>query len=330
MYLPTFRVDIRAATLVTALTITALLTACSSNSPASSPQALNTFEPLGDPGVPAPNIPCRFFPQEQAEIDGRFYSPLWGPIRSDMIRVEALTETGLEAIDNRECPGTLPENVYEITGVPVEQVFAEIRHTKNSGGGNRSDPLACHFKNHVYTFTAVGAEPPPPPFGRPTQEPWSEGSPTPVPVLTESGPLVELSPEGLLAAGWPGLDLQMPDGRKVYWDSGIRISYQGREYRFSGDLPLWSAGDRLRVPIESLDQVDIVFVQYLEDRWPEGLASAAPHLLTDGEVEDRIKLYRILDRPAEEVIIIDPCPTFPDNLQPDNIMFWGRISAAQQ
>lgn len=269
--------------------------------------------------------PCRFISGQQVQIDGNTYEPLWGPMRSDILRTSAFSETELVAIDDRECPSSLPDNIHEIADIPLDQVFAEIRHTKNIGGGNHSNPLACHFINEVYTFTAEGAAESPPPFGRPTTEPWSEGSPTPVPTAPVDGPIVELTSEGLLEAGWPYMELVAPNGNKVYWDSGIKVSYKGRVYRFSTTHTLIEGGGRFQLPIDETDQIDIIFVEYREDRWPEGLAKAMPHLLTDGEVEDRVRLLRPLSRSSDEVIIIDPCPTYPKNLQPNNVMFWGRV-----
>lgn len=269
---------------------------------------------------------CRFFPGEQVQVEGNTYTPIWGPMRSDILRTEAFSKTDLVASDNRECAGPLPGNIYEIAGVPLEQVFVEIRQSKDTNGGNSTSPIACHFTNEVYTFTAVGADESPPPFSRPTTPPWSEGSPTPTPSAPLDGPIVELSSAGLLAAGWPYMKLVAPDGRKVYWDSGIRVRYKGTEYRFSANHTLDDRFLSSHLPLDETDQIDIIFVHYTEDRWPAGLAKSLPHLLTDGRIDDRVKLLRLLDRPSEEVIIIDPCPTFPTNLQPDNIMFWGRVS----
>lgn len=271
---------------------------------------------------------CRFLPNTQAQVDGKTYSPLWGPMRSDILRTAAFRETDLQATDDRECPGLLPGNIHEIAGVPLDEIFVEVRHTKNTNGSNHTFSVACHFTNEAYVFTAVGAAESPPPFSRPPGEPWSEGSPTPTPRAPVDGPLVELTSEGMLEAGWPYLELFAPDGRKVYWDSGLKLLYKGREYHLSATRRDDREGRP--EPIEEItDQIDIIFVEYTENRWPEGLAKSLPHLLTDGKVEDRIRLLRPLDRPSQEVIIIDPCPTFPTNLQPDNIVFWGRVFPPQ-
>lgn len=268
--------------------------------------------------------PCRFSAGQEVEVNGNTYSPLWGPMRSDILRTDAFSKTDLVAVDTRECKSSVPSSIHEIAGVPVEQIFVEFRHTKNMNGANHSFPLACHFVNEVYTFTAIDAEESPPPFSRPTSVPWSEGSPTPVPTAPTDGPFVELSSEGLLAAGWPYFELFAPNGNKVYWDSGIKVRYNGRAYRFSSSMTLNGDGN-FEVPLDETDQINIIFPRYSEDRWPEGLAKAFPHLLTDGQVEDRVRLLRPLDRSHDDVIIIDPCPTYPNNLQPENVVFWGRI-----
>lgn len=334
---------------VMALTAACTSTASDAGNPTSSLDTATPAEPSPQPSAeptrlaPQPTAtpssetvstsiprPIRCLPiSPQVEINGITYVPLWGPMRSDIVRTAAFRETNLEAADKRACSGALPASIHEIAGVPIEQMFVEVRETKNNNGSNSSFPVACNFVNEVYTFTAVNAVESPPPFSRPTSEPWSEGSPTPTPSLPTNGPVVDLTAEGLLDAGWPYLELVAPDSRKVYWDSGMRVRYKGVEYRFSANHTLDDRQGRFQLPLEEVDQIDIILVKYIENRWPEGLARSLPHLLTDGRVGDHVRLLRLLDRPSEEVIIIDPCPTFPNNLQPDNVIFWGRVFPPQ-
>ena len=52
-------------------------------------------EPTTDPTVLAElqeRYKCRFLPESLVEIDGNFYSPLWGPMRSDILRTEAFAD----------------------------------------------------------------------------------------------------------------------------------------------------------------------------------------------------------------------------------------------
>ena len=283
----------------------------------------------GSPGSPtAPTLggDCHVPPPPQVEINGVFYEPLWGPVRSDITQMNAISSTTLKAEDNRKCPFNVPDNVNQISGVPIDQMFVEIRDASNMNGGNASTPLACHHPYEAYVFTAVGSEESPSPFSRPTATPSSGTTPTPTPppAPPTNGPLVELSSQGLLDAGSPYIYLQAPDGRYVSWDSGIRIMYKGREYHFSNNRPL-DDHSSLRIPLDDLVPIELIRVQYVEDRWPIGLAKALPFLLKSGEAEDWVRIYRPKDRSAEDVIVVDPCPTYPDDLQPNNLVFWGRI-----
>ncbi len=321
------------ALLITALF--ALAAACSSepSSAPGTPEAVGslaptqaeTAKPTEEPTASsAVTHACRFFPGWQVEIEGNTYAPLWGPMRSDILRTAAFKESDLEAIDARPCPGPLPESIHEIAGVPIDQIFVEMRDAKNTNGAGRRHPIACQYPNEVYVFTAVGAEESPPPYSFPTRvpSPLEVATPTPPPPGSGTGHLLELSVEGLLETGWPVF--RVPDGGDIGWDSGFDVMYEGQRYRFSASPTLNGKG-RFELPLDEIDQINILFVEYLENRWPEGLAKALPHLLTDGKVEDRVRLLRRLDRPSEELIIVDPCPTYPNDLQPDNVVFWGRV-----
>ena len=273
---------------------------------------------------------CRFPPAQLVEVEGNFYEPLWGPIRSDLIRGSTLSPTEFEARDERECPAEVPGNIHEVSGVPIEQVFAEVRDAKDDRGGNASTPLACHHTNEAYAFTAIGSAESPPPFSRlaATQAPSDSSAPTPPPTPPLDGPLVELSAEGLIDAGWPVIHLPAPDGRNVTWDNGVRVLYGGVEYRISSYHPLDDRSSRSFL-IDDLEPVEVIRIEYRDDRWPEALGTSMPHVLESGIVEDRVRIYRPADRSADDVIVVDPCPTYPDNLQPNNLVFWGRVTPGE-
>ena len=114
--------------------------------------------------------------------------------------------------------------------------------------------------------------------------------PTPVPTLDTSGISTVLSSEGLLGAGWPLVNM-----------ANLQIEFRGVEYTYVDRS--YSGG---YVPIEEIEELETLAIAYPIEigrlPYPD-----LEELATGGMVVDHVRIYRVSERPVNEVIVIDQC-----------------------
>ena len=148
--------------------------------------------------------------------EGVEYEPVAGPIRAELLDVERLKSTGLMLTDKELLKGSEGRRVYTLSGVPIEEGF--LVGSMQTGFGRpdiwylRTETAypVCQPGSSALIYTAVGASPPPPPYGPVTPQPSYTGGPTPTPRPTPATPVVAapLSSKGLLDAGWPQVNME--------------------------------------------------------------------------------------------------------------------------
>jgi hypothetical protein len=226
------------------------------------------------------------------------FSPTLGPVRSDLLAVEGLQPTGLALKDTVVERGNDGSPVFLIPGVPLDEGFLVLFRSRDLPRARTSDLAypTCQPGAGAYVYTALGAEPPPPPFGPVTPSAPYPGAPTPTPAPTPSiGPFpADLSPGGFLAAGWPHINLEV-----------VQPDYQGVTYRYSSFRYIDQRGSQGSIPPDVLEELEVLGITYRVDAdLPPPLAP----LVTGDPVTDRVRIFRFKDRPASEVIIVDQCP----------------------
>ena len=206
------------------------------------------------------------------------YEAVAGPIRAELLDTERLEPTGLGLWDVQLQKGDEGRRVYALPGVPLERGFL----VRSAEKGVYSDiwyfdpetayPV-CQPGARNFFFVAKGASP----------------QPTPVPTPDTSGISTVLSSEGLLGAGWPLVNM-----------ANLQIEFRGVEYTYADRS--YSGG---YVPIEELETLAIAYpVEIGRLPYP-----ALEELATGGMVVDHVRIYRFSERPINEVIVIDQCPS---------------------
>ena len=206
------------------------------------------------------------------------YEAVAGPIRAELLDTERLEPTGLGLWDVQLQKGDEGRRVYALPGVPLERGFL-VRSAEKGVysdiwyfGPETAYPV-CQPGARNFFFVAKGASP----------------QPTPVPTPDTSGISTVLSSEGLLGAGWPLVNM-----------ANLQIEFRGVEYTYVDRS--YSGG---YVPIEELETLAIAYpVEIGRLPYP-----ALEELATGGMVVDHVRIYRVSERPINEVIVIDQCPS---------------------
>ena len=249
---------------------------------------------------PAPPLEVRYLDRE--------FSPILGPVRGDLLAVERLESTGLALNDKVVEQSNDGNPVFAVPGVPLDEGFLALYHGSDWPVYFPASAYpTCQPGVHAYVYTAVGAAPPPPPLGPVTPSASFPGGPTPTPVPTSSsGPFpTDLSPDGLLAGGWPRINLER-----------IQPKYLGVTYRSTGGGYINNWGADTSIAPDALEELEVLSITYRVDLdLPPPLASLA----IDDPVTDRVRVFRFKDRPGSEVIIVEQCP--PD-FQGDQYLFY--------
>jgi len=157
-------------------------------------------------------------------------------------------------------------------------------------------------------YTAVGAALPPPPLGPATPSAAYPGDPIPTPVPTpSSGPFpVDLTADGLLNAKWPKIILELSEP-----------VYNGVRYRFTSYTYIDQRGSDASISPDLLEELEVLSMVYrVSVDLPPPLAS----LVIGNPVTDRVRVLRLKDRPASEIIIVDQCPL---DFQGDQFLFYS-------
>ncbi len=239
---------------------------------------------------------------------GREFSPTLGPVRGDLLAMGRLESTGLALNDVVVEPGDNGNLVFAVPGVPLNEGFLVVYHGSDWPVYFPASAYpTCQLGTGAYVYTVVGASPPPPPLGPVTPSAAYPGGPTPTPVPTPSfRPLpADLTPEGLLNAGWPRVNLEL-----------LEPAYQGISYRFSGFGYIDERGSGASIPPGVLEELGVLSMTYRIDvHLPPPLGS----LVIGDSVTDRVRVFRFKDRPGSEVIIVEQCP--PD-FQGDQYLFY--------
>lgn len=226
------------------------------------------------------------------------FSPALGPVREDLLAVERLEPNGLVLKDEVVEPGDDGSPVFQVPGVPLDEGFLALFHGRDLPRAriSGSDYPSCQPGAGAHVYTALGAAPPPPPFGPVTPSAPYPGAPTPTPPPTPSiGPFpADLSPDGLLAAGWPNINLEL-----------VQPDYQGVTYRYSSFRYIDQRGSQASIPPDVLEELEVLDITYRVDA---DLPAPLAPLVTGDPVTDRVRVFRFKDRPASEVIIVDQCP----------------------
>ena len=252
------------------------------------------------PGVPAPHPEVRYL--------GREFSPTLGPVRADLLAVERLESTGLALKGKVVERGNGGNPVFAVPGVALDEGFLVLSHgLDRTVSIHASAHPTCQPGAGAYVYTAVGAALPPPPFGPVTPSAPYPGGPIPTPVPTRSGgPFhMELSQRGLLAAGWPRIGLEF-----------IQPEYQGVTYRSTGNGYINDRGWDTSIAPDVLEELEVLSITYRVDvDLPPPLAS----LVIGDQMTDRVRVFRLKDRPGSEVIIVEQCPA---DFQGDQFTFY--------
>ena len=238
----------------------------------------------------------------------REFSPILGPVRGDLLAVGRLEPTGLVLNDKVVEQGSDGNLVFAVPGVPLDEGFMVVYHGSDWPVYIPASAYpTCQLGAGAYVYTAVGASPPPPPLGPVTPSAPYPGGPTPTPVPTpSSGPFpTALSADGLLASGWPRMNLER-----------VQLKYLGVNYRSTGGGYINDWGADTSIAHDLLEELEILNITYRVDvDLPTPLAS----LVIGDPVTDRVRVYRLKDRPRNEVIVVDQCPS---DFQGDQFLFY--------
>lgn len=283
-----------ASVALVSLAVTSIsLTGCAQNhqvSPASTAGTITKFGPA---------------PSRDIVLGGRRYELRAGPIRADLIQIERLEPVSAQPAmaDPRSQMWESTPAVYSIPGVPMGLMLRFPPGAARISLGQTSYP-ACHT-SYVSVFTAIGVHPSGTPFSWPSPPADSDGHvPTPPPT-PNNRPCVVLDGRGLLEAGWP----------KIFWD-GATVEWAGVTYErmSSGYLDFGTADSS--IPTRLLEPVETVVIVYrIEPDLPPELG----HLVSPQPVTDHVRVYKAAERPAPEVILVDPCPL---EFLPDEFVYY--------
>ena len=204
------------------------------------------------------------------------YEAVAGPIREELLDVDRLEPTELALNDSglRDSKGG---RVYLLPGVPLEQGFL-VRSTEK--GMYRDiwylDPETaypvCQPGAHNHFYVAEGTSPTPPS----------------VPATDTPAIKTDLSSEGLLEAGWPLVNM-----------ASLKFEFRGVEYSYVDHSHF---GGYVQI-----EELETLVIDYNVDvgRLP---SPALEEIATGATVQDRIRIYRLPNRPVNEVILVDQCP----------------------
>ncbi len=231
-------------------------------------------------------------PRSGVDYMGREFEPAIGPIREDLLVAEGLESSGLVLKNASIQEGNNGDGhqVYIIPGLALEEGFL-VRFQRSSSSYIHAPAIpSCQYGLAAFLYKAMDAAPPPLPFG-----PVTPSVPhTPVP--TPSTPIisVELSAEGLLAAGWPRIDLER-----------IEPKYNGVIYEFTNSGYINNSGADTSIPPEVLEEFELLEITYHVDL---DLPTPLDGVFEDKAVTDRVRLLHFKNRPASELIVLDSCP----------------------
>ena len=269
---------------------------------------------LGAP-VPTPSGPAVIL---SVGYEGMQYLRVAGPIREELLDLDQLTSTGLVLDEYELVNGSEGRRVYLLPGVAIEEGFLvrSINTWKGphpaDGGGDTSYPV-CQPGSGAYVYTAEGASPPP--WWPSSPQPAYSGGPTPTPVPTPDSPIVAvaLTSEGFLEAGWPIVNME----RLQFHFGGVEYDYAGFGY-INDDH-----GADTSISPDAIEEVDILSMTYFVDMRPLS-SPALQEIASDNMVIDQVRVYRLVDRPVSDVIVIDQCPA---DLQGDHFVLYEPIGA---
>ena len=237
--------------------------------------------------------------------EGVEYEPVAGPIRAELLDVERLKSTGLMLTDKELLKGSEGRRVYTLSGVPIEEGF--LVGSMQTGFGRpdiwylRTETAypVCQPGSSALIYTAVGASPPPPPYGPVTPQPSYTGGPTPTPRPTPATPVVAapLSSKGLLDAGWPQVNME-----RLQVGLGGGVEYLHTSSRYINEYNLDTS-----IPSAALEELETLAISYFIDVGPLP-SPLLDEMASDAAVTDHVRVYRLTARPIEEVIVVDQCP----------------------
>ena len=247
--------------------------------------------------TPSLGGPARF----TLSYEGIEYVPVAGPIREELLDLNSLEPTGLVLHDGELLQGGEGNPVYTLSGLPIEHGFLVRSINRGygprpSGGTGETSYPVCQQGSGAYVYTAEGASPPP--WWPSSPQPAYPGGPTPTPFPTPTSPIVDarLSPEELLDLGWPVVNMER-----------LQFEFRGVEYHYTGSGYINERGADTSISPVDIQQVETLSISYFIDVRPlpfpalEEIASAAM-------VTDYVPVYRLSDRPVDEVIVVDQCP----------------------
>ena len=248
------------------------------------------------------------------------YRPVAGPIREELLDLNRLTPTGLVLGDSDQelVKGSEGRKVFTLSGVPIEQGFLVRSNDRGYGpdvkwGTKDTSYPVCQSGSGAYVYTAEGASPPSRWISSP--QPAYPGGPTPTPVPTPPNvPIVAtaLSAQGLLGVGWPVVNMER-----------LQFGFWGVEYSFTAFSYINEDGADSSISPAEIEELETLSITYFIDLAPLP-APALEEIASDGTVTDHVRVYRLADRPAGEVIVVDQCPA---DLQGDQFSFYQPTQA---
>ncbi len=253
--------------------------------------------------------------------EGISYRPVAGPIREELLDLDRLTPTGLVLGDSDQelVKGSEGRKVFTLSGVPIEQGFLVRSNDRGYGpdvkwGTKATSYPVCQSGSGAYVYTAKGASPSP--RWIPSRGPAYPGGPTPTPVPTPPNvPIVAtaLSAQGLLGVGWPVVNMER-----------LQFGFRGVEYLFTAFRSINEHGADSSISSAEIEELETLSITYFIDLAPLP-APALEEITSDGTVTDHVRVYRLEDRPAGEVIVVDQCPA---DLQGDQFSYFQPTQAA--
>lgn len=240
--------------------------------------------------------------------DGGTFVPAAGPVRGDLLNLSQLTPTDLvlESREVRRGTDGTPVNamVYGLPDAPLADGFLVLWLDRGFGpathpGGGFNYP-SCPAGSGAYVFAEEGVAAPPYSPG-----PEYPGGPTPTPPPTPDTPIVPmvLTAEGLLTAGWPGVNLERASP-----------TYRGTVYEFARHVYINETGADSAISSSTLEKLETLPLAY-PVTVRQSPSSALSALLLPGPVTDRVNVYRLKQTdgpwkgwPAGKLLFVDVCP----------------------
>ena len=226
---------------------------------------------------PTPRLIIRRGPMSVSH-EGIDYEAAAGPIRAELLNVERLEPTEL-VLSNRELvKRSRGRRVYTLPGVPLEQGFL----VRSAEKGMYKD---------IWYLDPETAYPVCQPGARNVNYVAKSALPRSAPVSTPDTPAVptNLSPEGLLAAGWPLVNMKR-----------LQIEFRGVEY-VNVDRSYFGPH------LVQIEEVETLAITYPVDvgRLPHPILQ---EIASGGTVVDHVRISHLTGRPINEAITINQCP----------------------